>query len=271
MTKWKRLLAVLISLLVVTGLTGCGKSDTGDQAKKQNNEADQAIKLNVSAAASLKGAMDEINGMYTKAHPGSVITISYGASGALQQQIEQGADVDLFLSAATKQMDQLKDKEMIMEDTERDLLGNQLVLVVPADSSIDLKDFNGVTNVDVKKLALGEPKSVPAGQYAEEVFTKLGILDSIKSKVVYAQNVTEVLTWVETGNADAGVVYASDAKNSSQVKVVAAAAEDTHSPIVYPAAVLKASKNADDAKTFLEYLGGSEAKTVFEKYGFTVK
>ncbi|MBP1762588.1 MAG: molybdenum transporter, periplasmic molybdate-binding protein, partial [Firmicutes bacterium] len=202
MIKFDRLLAILLSLVLVIALAGCSKSNTG---KTEENTV-----ITVSAASSLKEALDEINSKYMQTHSGITVTINYGASGALQQQIEQGAGVDLFLSAATKQMEQLKAKGLIVADTEQNLLGNQLVLVVPADSKVDLKDFKGVTDPGIKKLALGEPGSVPAGQYAQEVFTKLGILDGVKSKVVYGQNVKEVLSWVETGNADAGVVYASD-------------------------------------------------------------
>jgi molybdate transport system substrate-binding protein len=264
MAKWNRLLAVLLFLIMIIALAGCSESNSSNAKKK-------SVNLTISAAASLKDAMDELNVKYTKENPEVTFTINYGASGALEQQIEQGADADLFLSAAAKQMDQLTSKGMIIEDTNRNLLANQLVLVVPVDSKVNLKNFADVTSKDIKKLALGEPKSVPAGQYAEEAFTKLGILNSVKSKAVYGQNVREVLTWVGSGNADAGVVYASDAKVSSEVKVVATAAEDTHSPIVYPAAIIKSSKNSDAAKAFLDYLGSSEAKTVFQKYGFTVK
>ena len=110
---------------------------------------------------------------------------------------------------------------------------------------------------------------MPVGQYSEEVFTKLGILDAVKPKAVYAKNVKEVLTWVESGNADAGIVYSTDAKTSTKVKVVAEAPAGTHSPILYPVAVLKNSKNLDSAKDFIKYLSSSKCKTVFEKYGFT--
>lgn len=116
---------------------------------------------------------------------------------------------------------------------------------------------------------MGEPKSVPAGQYAEETLTKLNLLDSLKNKIVYAKDVKEVLTWVETGNADAGFVYATDAKASEKAEVAVVAPEDSHKPILYPAAVIKASKNVDAAKDFINYLYSDKTKAVFEKYGFT--
>lgn len=265
MIKTNRFIVILISLVMLVSIVGCSKS-----GPTTTTTLKAPVSLTVSAAASLKSAMEEMKGNYVAANPNVTLTINYGASGALEQQIEQGADVDLFMSAATKQIDQLKAKGLNLDDTTKNLLGNKLVLIVPAASTVDLKDFSGVTSPSITKLALGEPASVPAGQYAAEVFTKLNILDSIKSKVVYGQDVTTVLNWVATGNADAGVVYATDAKTSNQVKVIAIAGEDTHTPIVYPATIIKASKNQDAAKAFLTYLSSDQAKSVFEKYGFTV-
>ena len=264
MFKTNRLIVVLISLILIMSVAGCSKSASTPSTPTPTT-------LTVSAAASLKTAMDEIKANYTTEKPNVTLSINYGGSGALETQIEQGAPVDVFMSAANKQVDMLKAKGLILEGTDKNLLGNQLVLVVPNSSTADLKDFQGVaTNTSIKKLALGEPKTVPAGQYATEVFTKLNILDSITPKVVYAKDVTEVLNWVATGNADAGVVYMTDAKTTDKVKVIATAAENTHTPIVYPAAVIKASAHEDTAKEFLTYLSSDKAKAVFEKYGFTV-
>lgn len=257
MKKLKNGLVLFLLITVMLFSTACQQTKSG-----------KSVGLTVSAAASLKDAMTEIQALYKQEKPNTTIAFNFGSSGALQQQIEQGANVDLFISAANKQMKALKDNGLLMEATTKTLLGNQLVLVVPKDSTIPLTRFADVAKTDVKKLAMGEPKTVPAGKYAEEVFTKLNIMDTVKSKTVYAKDVKEVLNWVETGNADAGVVYTSDAKSSDKVKVIATAADDTHSPIVYPVSVLKASKNADAAKDFLAFLSSDKAKTVFEKYGF---
>jgi molybdate transport system substrate-binding protein len=127
-----------------------------------------------------------------------------------------------------------------------------------------------LTGDNVKKLALGEPKSVPAGQYAQEIFTNLKLMDKVQPKVVYAKDVKEVLTWVETGNADAGIVYKTDALVSNKVKIVATAPKDSHKSVIYPAAIVKASKNVDAAKDFLNYLSSNKAQKVFEKYGFKI-
>jgi len=265
MKKFKSLIAIIITIMLATGLVGCGKQDSA--TKTSDQPAGTNINLTVSAAASLKDAMEEIKTLYAQEKPGVTITYNFGASGSLQQQIEQGAAVDVFLSAATKQMNALKEKGLILDETNKNFLGNSIVLVVPK-ASTAVADFTDLTKPDVKKIALGEPKSVPAGQYGEQALTKLNILDTIKSKVVYAKDVKEVLTWVETGNADAGIVYATDAKTSDKVKVAATAAAGSYTPVVYPGAVIKASKNVDASKDFVNFLYSDKAKPVFEKYGF---
>ncbi|NTV90081.1 MAG: molybdate ABC transporter substrate-binding protein, partial [Clostridiales bacterium] len=215
--------------------------------------------------------MNEIKALYLKEKPNTELSMNFGASGSLQQQIEQGADVDVFFSAATKNMTALKDAGLLIDSTVKNLLGNEVVLVVPTDSKLAVKSFEDVADSSVKSVALGEPKTVPAGQYAEDVFTYLKILDSIKSKAVYAKDVKEVLTWVETGNVDAGVVYSTDAKASKNVKVIAIATSASHKAIVYPAAVIKTTENAEASTDFLNFLSSDSAKAVFTKYGFSIK
>lgn len=195
------------------------------------------------------------------------ITYNFGASGALQQQIENGAPVDIFISAAKKQMDALESKNLLIKETRHNLLTNQLVLIVPK-SSMGINNFRQLTGSNVKKIALGEPKSVPVGQYAEEVFKKLGVLEQVKAKFVLGNNVRQVLAAVEAGNVDAGIVYLTDAKTSNLIKVVAT--ENLHSPIVYPIAILKESKNLDKAKEYLQFLDSKKAKAIFKKYGFGI-
>jgi molybdate transport system substrate-binding protein len=164
----------------------------------------------------------------------------------------------------------LKDKNLLDNDTVKNLLQNKLVLVVPNDSKLKIDSFEGVTDSAIKNIALGEPTTVPAGKYAEQVFTYYKALDAVKAKTVYAKDVREVLTWVESGNVDAGVVYSTDAKTSTKVKVVATAAEGTHDQIVYPAAVIKSTTHSAASKDFLNFLTTDAAKAVFVKYGFSV-
>lgn len=228
------------------------------------------VDLTVSAAASLKSALNEVQAMYQKEKPNSKIAITYGGSGTLQQQIEQGAPVDLFFSAATKNMNALKDKDLLDNNTIKNLLQNKLVMVVPKDSKAKISSFSDITSSGIKKLALGEPKTVPAGEYARQTFDYFKLSDdAIVKNAVLAKDVTEVLTWVAGGNADAGVVYSTDAKTSDKVTVVATAPDAAHDPINYPAAVVKATKHPVATNDFLNFLTSDVAKAVFVKYGFT--
>nr|WP_199331946.1 molybdate ABC transporter substrate-binding protein [Anabaena lutea] len=223
--------------------------------------------LLISAAASLKEVLEEIKPLYQQTQPNVNISYNFGSSGALQQQIEQGAPVDIFISAAKKQMDALEQKRYLLAGTRKIIAKNRLVLVVPK-NVVGVSSFYNLKDEKIKKIAIGEPRSVPAGQYAQQVLEKLNIWKTVKPKIVYANNVRQVLASVESGNADAGLVYKTDAKISNQVKVVVAADEKYHSPIIYPLAVLKRSKNVDAVKAFAQFLSGNEARVVFQKYGF---
>lgn len=255
--RWLRY-ALLLGALVAasTGFIG------GDAS------AQPATSLTVSAAISLKDALDELGQLYEQRHPGAKITFNYGGSGTLQHQIEQGAPVDIFVSAATKQMDALQSEGLLDPGTRRNIVSNELVLIVPAGAE-RVKGFANLAAPEVKTVALGEPATVPAGMYARQMFEHLGMLPAIEKKTVYAKDVRAVLTYVETGNADAGVVYRTDAQTSTKVRVVAAAPAGSHDPIVYPAAVLKDSKSIAAARAFLEFLSSDEARAIFTKFGFT--
>jgi molybdate transport system substrate-binding protein len=234
----------------------------------RDSTAQQLIELTVSAAISLKGALDEVGQLYEQRHPGTKITFNYGGSGTLQHQIEQGAPVDIFFSAAVKQMDALQAEGLLVPVARRDIVGNELVLIVPAGAG-RVKGFADLADPEVKTVAVGESATVPAGMYARQMFEHLGILAAIEKKAVYAKDVRTVLTYVETGNADAGIVYRTDAKSSTKVHVVTTAPAGSHDPIVYPAAVLKASQSIPAARAFLDFLSSSEAGAIFAKYGFS--
>lgn len=250
--------------MMISTLAGCAAG-----SNKKESVAPKPVTLTISAAASLKDSMEEVKKLYKKEKPNVTLNITYGSSGTLQQQIEQGADVDIFMSAAAKQMNALSQKNLLLEDTKVNLLGNSVVLITKKDASLGISDFKDSASDKIKKIALGEPSTVPAGQYAQEIYTTLNILDKVKAKAVYGNDVKQVLNWVETGNADAGVVYATDAKTSDKVKVVATASKDLlKTPVVYPVSVIKASKNVSSAKELLKFIEGSKAKAVFEKYGF---
>jgi molybdate transport system substrate-binding protein len=251
------LTSILVSVLLSLGLNltkVSSQSSTG---------------LTVSAAASLGEALQEIKTIYKKTQPNVNITYNFGSSGSLQQQIEQGAPVDVFISASPKQMDALQSKDLLLSGTRKDLLTNQMVLITPK-SITGITGFKDLTKPQVKRIALGEPKSVPAGQYGEETLKFYGILEQIKSKLVYAKDVRQVLTYVESGNVDAGLVYITDAKSSNQVKVAATASPGAHTPIVYPVGVVRNTKQVNTAKDFVQFLSSNPAKAVFTKYGFGI-
>ncbi|MGG6296386.1 molybdate ABC transporter substrate-binding protein [Leptolyngbya sp. AN02str] len=234
----------------------------------QNSESSPSVTLTVSAAASLQDALEAIDPLFEQSNPTVQVSYNFGSSGALQQQIEQGAPADVFISAAAKQMDALQAKNLLLADTRRNLLANRLALIVPQNSTLNLTDFRQLTDTGVSKIAVGEPSSVPAGQYAEEVLKNLKLAEPLQPKFVFANNVRGVLAAVESGNAEAGIVYATDAKQSDRVKVVAIAEENLHQPIVYPMAVLSSSSNATAAQTYTEFLFDSQAQNIFQQFGF---
>jgi molybdate transport system substrate-binding protein len=223
--------------------------------------------LTISAAISLKDALNEIESAYTSGHSGTTLHLNCGASGTLQQQIEQGAPVDVFISASPREMDALESKGMLLPGTRHDLVKNQVVLIVPSDRT-GVSNFRDLMRTEVKFVAMGEPRAVPAGSYAQQVLTHFGIYDQLKPKLVFGKDVRQVLEYVETGNADAGIVYATDARITNRVTVVATAPENSHAPVVYPVAVIKTSHDPSAARGFVGFLLGPQARGVFVKFGF---
>jgi molybdate transport system substrate-binding protein len=240
----------------------------GDKAESDETTevAGEKAEILVAAAASLQNVMGEIQKIYQESNPDTVITYNFGSSGALQEQIEQGAPIDVFFSAAQKQMDTLAEENLIKEETRVDLLENKIVLIVPKDSKLGITSFEDI--LKASKVGIGDPASVPAGQYSQEVLTNLNLLKEVNKKAVLGKDVTEVLTWVSTGNVDAGIVYSTDAVSSDKVTIVAEAPEGSCSKVIYPAAVIKDTKQEMAASEFVRFLSTKEAKDIFKNYGF---
>lgn len=239
-------------------------------AKETTAASGEETEILVAAAASLKNAYeDKLIPMFEEANPGVTVKGTYDSSGKLQTQIEEGLDADVFMSAATKQMKALDEEGMIASDTITDLLENKIVLIVPAGNEKKLEKFEDIEKAD--SIALGDPASVPAGQYSEEALTNLGIWDKIQDKVSFGTNVTEVLNQVAAASADAGIVYATDAASmADKVEVVAEAPEGSLSKkVIYPVAVVKGTAHEEVAKEFVAFLQTDKAITVFEDYGFS--
>ena len=285
----KQICFVMAAMMAAGMLAGCDRSakeitaaateatTTAAETTAEETTAKETIaasgeetEILVAAAASLKNAYeDKLIPMFEEANPGVTVKGTYDSSGKLQTQIEEGLDADVFMSAAKKQMIALDEEGMIASDTITDLLENKIVLIVPAGNEKKLEKFEDIEKAD--SIALGDPASVPAGQYAQEALTNLGIWDKIQDKVSFGINVTEVLNQVAAASADAGIVYATDAASmADKVEVVAEAPEGSLSKkVIYPGAVVKGTAHEEVAKEFVAFLQTDKAITVFEDYGFS--
>ncbi len=251
---WGMITWVLLAFAVVIS---CNKTQT------------PSLNLTVSAAASLQDALKAVGIIYQAQHPSTAINYNFASSGTLVQQIQQGAPVDIFISANEQFMDTLANKALLLPGTRQNLFRNEVVLIVPKlKNAPKISNFKDLTSSEVKRISLGQPKSVPAGQYGKEVLTTLNLYHQLQPKIVFGKDVRQVLSYVETGNVDAGIVYATDAKISNQVKVVAPAPDQTHQPIIYPGAVLAATKHPQAAKEFVGFLSSSQGQKTFGESGF---
>lgn len=249
----KKLIPLVIIFVLL--LVGCN-----------NSKKEPEVELTISAAASLKEAMADINSEFTKKYPNIKLTFNFGSSGSLQQQIENGAPSDLFISAGQSQMDTLDKKDLLLKNSKKDLLRNTLVLVGPINTTIT--SINDLIDSSITHIAIGEPNSVPAGKYAEEVLRNSELMEKISHKLVFAKDVKEVLAWVSSNNAEVGFIYGSDALSSSSVKVIEPISKNLHSPIIYPIGIIKDSKNIKTAQLFEDFLYTDTCQKVFEKYGY---
>ena len=228
-----------------------------------------AADVTVFGAASLADALKEIAANYKKAS-GKDVAVSLAASSQLARQIEASAGADIFISADLDWMDYLDNKGLIQHDTRENLLGNRLVLVAGKDVSTNISiapHFDLLAALKGGRLAMADPDSVPAGKYGRSALTSLGIWNGVVNHVVNAENVRVALSYVARGEAPLGIVYETDAKADPNVKIVGVFPENTHAPILYPAALVKDAK--PEARTFLAYLASPASRAVFEKDGFT--
>ena len=268
MVKNKHMLSyVSIFIIMLYLLTGCSFGVIDNT----NSNKTHKVELIISAAASLKESAKDLTELYKKEDPYVDVKFTFGSSGALATQIEEGAPADIFMPAALKQMNALEQKGLLLEGSKKEFLINKVVLISPKDSNKELLSFEDSASDSISKIGLGEPDSVPAGQYAKEVFTTLGIWNKVKGKAVFGSDVRQVLTWVENGEVDCGVVYQTDAIASDKINVVCEAPKDTHKPVIYPVAVIRSSKNQQEAGAFIDFLTTSEASAVFKKHGFETK
>lgn len=289
MSKIKKISAVVLAMITASGLVACGSSPAAEPKAREEAAAvtetagSDAVEepeeqeadtiggtLTIAAAASLEKVFTgQLIPLFQEQYPDVVIEGSYDSSGKLQTQIEEGAPVDIFFSAATKQMTALSEEGMIADDTMVELLENKIVMIVPTENADSFSSFEEIVNADM--IAIGDPESVPAGQYAKEALTNLGLWDQVEGKLSLGTNVTEVLNWVAASSAKVGIVYATDAASiADQVSVVAEAPEGSCSKVIYPVAMLSEAQNPEAEKAFLDFLQTEAAAAVFEAAGFTM-
>lgn len=262
--------AMVTAVAMLAVLTACGQTESKDAKETgEKNEGKKPVtELTVLAAASMTDAMQEIGEAYQETHENIKITYQFDSSGTLKTQIEEGAPADIFISAATKQMEELVQEELVAEDSVFPWLENKVVLIVPKDSEDGPDSFEDAAKEEVPMIAIGN-EDVPVGQYTQTIYQNLGLWEDIQAKANLASNVRQVLDWVATGNAPCGVVYATDAQIEENVKVVCEAPKGSCDPVIYPAGMVSASKEKEASAEFLEYLKTEEVSEILEAYGFT--
>lgn len=225
--------------------------------------------IRVGAAISLRDALTDIGQAYEQ-ETGDTVRFTFGSSGQLLSQIRSGAEIDLFISAASKQVDELEQAQLAVPGTRTTVAGNALVLIVPAGADSAVRGFADLAHPSVRRLATGEPNTVPAGQYAAQVLDKLGLSASLRGRIVYGTNARQVLSYVERGEVSAGIVYATDARQAAdKVRIIATAPQDAHEPIVYPAVLVGRSPRQAAGRRFLGHLSTEPARAGFRRRGFT--
>jgi molybdate transport system substrate-binding protein len=245
--RYSLIVLILISFIFTSGCIG------GD--REYENE------LTISAAISLSDAFREIGDGFQEEHPEVKLYFNFGASGTLMRQVEQGAEVDVFASASQREMDFLEEKDLILKSTRTNFANNRLVIIAPSQFNVEK-----LASPDISRIAIGNPKTVPAGNYAKTFLLNSGLFDRIQEKLIYAENVRQVVDYVELGEVDAGFVYLSDTLKTDFP--VSGLNDKLYPEIVYPVAVIQDSDNIDTAKEFIEYIMSEEGQTILHKHGF---
>lgn len=272
-------LALTLALLLLTACGGTAQPSSAPAAPPASaspssepaapeTPPEEPVTILIAAAASLEYSFrDRLIPMFQEEHKNITVEGTYDSSGKLQTQIEEGLAADIFFSAAQKQMNALQEKGLMDSDSIRPMLENKIVLIAPTGSDPAASSFQELGNA--ASIALGDPESVPVGQYAKESLTNLGIWDALQPKVSFGTNVTEVLNWVAEGSAQAGIVYATDAATTDRVTVIAEAPEGSlATPVIYPAGIVSASQQKEAAALFMDFLQSDAAMAVFQEYGF---
>ncbi|MCL2856715.1 MAG: molybdate ABC transporter substrate-binding protein [Oscillospiraceae bacterium] len=283
--KYKKTITLVVAMLLVLALfAGCAQQPaapapatlppaaTPAQAELEpepDEPEPEQVELLIGAAMSLVDVVEALSEVYVAEFPHVTIVHTFASSGALQGQIEEGAPIDIFFSAAAAQMNNLQDQGLIY-GTGRNVVRNTVALIVPADSDIEITGFADVALDTVGIVGVGDPEAMPIGRFAQEVFTALGVADEVYAKATLASDVRQILTWVEMGEVDAGVVFMTDAITSDDVRVVEVADSELHAPSVNPVGIVETSPHKAEAQNFIDFLFSPTARAIFEEFGFSM-
>lgn len=281
--KNQTLLTVAIAIVIIIALAAVfmGSDDEKQQDQQQTQPQDQqeatqqqtseTTQINVAAAASLTEAFTDIEKEFEAENPKIDVVYNFAASGTLRTQIEAAPETaDVFASAAQDQMDMLASKGFIYNDTREDFVENSLVMITPSGNALGLIGMQDLTKTEVEKISMGNPDTVPAGKYAKEGLTNAGLWDNISSKTLLAENVKQALVYVETGEAEAGFVFSTDASSAKNGSIEVIASVPVTTPITYPIAVVSATQHKDDSQMFIDFVTGEKGKSILEQYGFSI-
>lgn len=263
----KFILAIAAIAIIIVVVFALSNSNSGQNI--QQNQNDSKTIITVSAAASLTEALNDIEQKYESENPNIDLKMNYAASGNLRQQIEGGAPIDVFASAAQDQMDMLASKGFVYNDTRKDFVGNDLVMIVPKGNILNLNSTKDLVKPEVKRISLGDPATTPAGRYAQETLMQEGTWDGMSNKIVKAESVKQALVYVERNEVDAGFVFKTDATSAQPDTVQIITTVPTITPVTYPIAVVKTTTHEEESKKYISYVTGDEGRAIMEKYGFS--
>ena len=281
--KNQTLLTVAIAIVIIVALAAIfmGSDDEKQQDQQQTQQQDQQeatqqqtsqpTQINVAAAASLTEAFTDIEKEFETENPNIDIVYNFAGSGTLRTQIEAAPEIaDVFASAAQDQMDMLASKGFIYNDTREDFAGNSLVMITPKGNTHGLTGVQDLTKTEVEKISIGNPDTVPAGKYAKEALTNAGLWDSVLSKTLLAETVKQALVYVETGEAEAGFVFSTDAASAKNDSIEVITSVPVTTPITYPIAIVSDTQHKEDSQLFIDFVSGEKGKSILEQYGFTI-
>ncbi|SFM67681.1 molybdate ABC transporter substrate-binding protein [Methanolobus profundi] len=265
----KLILAIAAILALVVFVSGCTDTNTEDVATDMDTDTGEVTTITVSAAASLTEAFTEIETAFETENPDIDINYNFAGSGTLRMQIEGGAPIDVFASASQSHMDLLSNQSLIVEDSRKDFAANTVVLITPVDSELDITGPEDLISDDVGTISIGNPETAPVGKYTVEALEEAGLWDELASKTLLAENVKQVLVYVERGEVDAGFVYSTDAATADDGTIDIKATIPTVTPISYPIAIVSSSEHQNEAQVFVDFITSEEGTTILDSYGFT--